>query len=224
MFVHPHQLWHFLAYARGAAQVFIDTVVPSAAAGLQPAIPPDPAPAPSPAPHQNIDPQIVGWTLFRNSCLNPNPCPARPGKRRCGANCCCADGSLIGETKCAAGSSRPECVQTAMARCQSTPNCTAVSLMGGCAAGVSAVAVQQQLERGGQQPVGLVRQEKRTTATTIFKDGRRAQKFVKSGLYIQWGWLVLKQCHRDDSDAVLVETTVTLCSSDLASSMSVEAS
>jgi hypothetical protein len=30
VFVHRQQLWHFLAYARGAAQVFIDTVVPSA--------------------------------------------------------------------------------------------------------------------------------------------------------------------------------------------------
>ena len=26
VFVHPQQLWHFLAYACGAAQVFVDTV------------------------------------------------------------------------------------------------------------------------------------------------------------------------------------------------------
>ena len=59
--------------------------------------------------------------------MNPKPCPVTG--RHCGTKCCCADGSLIGETQCTAGSSRAECVSTALARCKSTANCTAVSLM-----------------------------------------------------------------------------------------------
>ena len=123
VFIHPNQIWHFLAYARGAAQVFTDTAVPSSAAGLPPA--PHP-PSPSPPAAANSDPPAPpGWRLFRGSCMNDNR------NKKCGANhCCCADGSLIGETQCPAGSSRPACVSMALARCKALQNCRSFSLMG----------------------------------------------------------------------------------------------
>ena len=54
VFAHRQQLWHFLAYARGAAQVFIDTVVPSTT-GLQP------GPARAPAVTRMKTDELIGF-------------------------------------------------------------------------------------------------------------------------------------------------------------------
>eukprot|EP01050_Picozoa_sp_SAG11_P004620 SAG11_NODE_300_length_11057_cov_5.223469_4_plen_279_part_00 len=126
--MHPHQLWHFLAYARGAHQIFVDTPVPTANPPAPSAHPPAPAPPPPPK-NRDDPPAPPGWRLYRGYCMNDEAC--RPAKHSGWSGCPCADGSLVGEVKCAGGSSRAQCVRTAMAACKATKNCTALSLLGG---------------------------------------------------------------------------------------------